>query len=274
MKISVVIPTYNRVESLSRALNSILTQIEKPDEIIVVDDGSTDNTAELIKNHFPDVRYIFQKNNGVSAARNVGIEASNYDWIAFLDSDDEWMPHKLIEQKKHILESPNYQFCHTEEIWMRNGKFVNQMKKHKKSGGHIFDKCLPLCVISPSSVLMKKSLFEEVGLFREDLPACEDYDLWLKICAKQAVGFVEKPSIIKHGGHEDQLSKKHWGMDRFRIKSLVKILEDDLLKEEYKLSAIQMLQKKLGIFLNGAKKRNNMTDVTYFESILKNTNYD
>ncbi|MES9936336.1 MAG: glycosyltransferase family A protein, partial [Sedimenticola sp.] len=224
MQISVIIPTHNRADLLERALKSVQAQTLPPLEVIVVDDGSEDHTREMVSEKFPRVRYLQQPNRGVSSARNLGISEARGDWIALLDSDDEWLPSKLASQKTRLESQPGHHICHTEEIWIRNGKRVNQMKKHTKQGGAIFQHCLPLCVISPSSVLIHKSVFREVGLFDESLPACEDYDLWLRICARYPVTYVEQPQIVKYGGHEDQLSRRHWGMDRFRLHALEKII--------------------------------------------------
>jgi glycosyltransferase involved in cell wall biosynthesis len=255
MKISVIIPTYNRAHVLGRAIQSVLDQILPAMEIIVVDDGSGDDTEQLIAESYPQCRYIQQPNRGVSAARNTGIEAATGDWLAFLDSDDEWLPGKLQAQKELLEQNPEIRICHTEEVWIRNGKRVNQMKKHAKSGGHIFQKCLPLCVISPSSVIIHRNLFDEVGTFDENLPACEDYDLWLRICATHPVAFVEQPQINKYGGHEDQLSQHYWGMDRFRIKALEKIIDSGLLGDQNRTAAIQTLTGKARILAQGAAKR-------------------
>ncbi|MBL3619114.1 MAG: glycosyltransferase family 2 protein [gamma proteobacterium endosymbiont of Lamellibrachia anaximandri] len=225
MQISVIIPTYNRVDTLPRALDSVLSQHLAPDEVIVVDDGSTDETAELISRRYPQCRYLHQPNQGVSSARNLGIREAQGEWIALLDSDDAWLPQKLQLQSEALKAEPGHLICHTEEIWIRNGVRVNAMHKHAKSGGFIFDRCLPLCAISPSSVILHRSLFDSVGLFDERLPACEDYDLWLRICATEPVLFLSEPLITKYGGHADQLSHKHWGMDRFRIQALEKIVQ-------------------------------------------------
>ncbi|MES9888132.1 MAG: glycosyltransferase family A protein, partial [Candidatus Sedimenticola sp. 6PFRAG1] len=224
MQISVVIPTHNRATVLERALASVLTQTHPAMEVIVVDDGSEDRTRELLAQKFPSVRYLHQPNQGVSSARNLGIANARGDWIAFLDSDDEWLPGKLQAQKELLSNHPDIRICHTEEIWIRDGKRVNQMKKHTKQGGVIFRHCLPLCVISPSSVMIHRDVFEQVGVFDESLPACEDYDLWLRICARYPVAFIEQPQINKYGGHDDQLSRRHWGMDRFRLQALEKII--------------------------------------------------
>ncbi len=268
--ISVIIPSFNRAHCLPRAIDSVMKQSYPPRRIVVIDDGSVDGTAELIKMRYPQVDYIWQENAGVSAARNQGVGQLTTDWVALLDSDDEWLPHKLEKQVSLLNEHPEAKFCHTEEIWIRAGRRVNQMKKHQKSGGWIFEKCLPLCAISPSSVLMHRSLFEKVGLFREDLPACEDYDLWLKICASHPVLYIKEPCIIKYGGHDDQLSTQHWGMDRFRIQSLTDLLKGHWLDEKQKQVAKIMLTKKIVIFLKGAKKRKNVKAINRYEQLLSN----
>ena len=253
--VSVVVPTHNRVATLGRALASVVAQTVPAGEIIVVDDGSTDATGRLVAERFPDVRYLAQANRGVSAARNRGIRAARNEWIALLDSDDTWLPTKLAEQARMLRERPGHRLCHTEEIWVRNGVRVNPMKKHAKAGGHIFRACLPLCVISPSSALIHRSLFDDVGLFDEALPACEDYDLWLRVCAREPVLFVDTPQIVKHGGHADQLSRRHWGMDRFRVQALRKLLASGRLSGDDRAAAAATLVRKAGILARGAEKR-------------------
>jgi len=223
LKLSVVMPVYNEIHTIEEILHQVRA-LPLELEIIVVDDGSTDDTHQMVERSFPGCRYLHQPNRGVSSARNLGIEASRGEWVALLDSDDEWLPEKLANQLQLLTDLPDHPLCHTEEIWVRKGRRVNAMKKHAKSGGWIFLNCLPLCVISPSSVLIRRSLFDEIGLFDESLPACEDYDLWLRICARHPVAYLETPQIVKYGGHADQLSQKFWGMDRFRIRALEKII--------------------------------------------------
>lgn len=266
MQVSVIIPTYNRAGVLSRALESVMAQTLPAEEVIVVDDGSTDHTAEVAA-RFPEVRYVYQDNHGVSHARNRGIGMARSPWIALLDSDDEWLPEKLERQHQQVQQNPGHKIIHTEEIWIRNGKRVNAMNKHQKHGGDIFEQCLPLCVISPSSVIIHRDVFDEVGLFDETLPACEDYDLWLRLCARYPVLFVEEPSIVKHGGHEDQLSRKYWGMDRFRIRALEKILQDDEVSNAHKQAAYAMLREKIDIFILGARKRQKWDDIADYEKL-------
>jgi len=268
-KISIIIPTLNRIKYLPRALDSALNQTYKASEIIVVDNGSSDGTLELLKEKYPLIRLLEEKKVGVSAARNKGIISSNFDWVALLDSDDAWDIRKLEIQKNALQSSSkNYKLVHTEEIWMKNNIKINQMKKHQKFGGYIFEKCLPLCCISPSSVLMQKSIFNQVGYFDENLPVCEDYDLWLKICSNERVLFIDQTLTLKYGGHKDQLSKSYWGMDRFRIKSIENLVLNCDLKSYQKHMAINTLIKKLKIIINGAYKRKNYSIINEYEKKL------
>ena len=264
--VTVVIPTNNRKGLLPRALASVARQIRLPEEVIVVDDGSTDDTEGLIRQQFPEVRYLQQENRGVSAARNRGIREAKGEWVAFLDSDDEWLPEKLDRQLDALREDSEFLLCHTNEIWIRRGKRVNPMKKHTKFGGFIFKNCLPLCVISPSSVLVHCSLFERVGLFDESLPACEDYDLWLRITSILPVLYLEEPLIMKYGGHADQLSHRHWGMDRFRIRALEKVIDSETLSGEDRRAAAKVLVEKIDIYLAGARKRGKENDTNDYTS--------
>lgn len=269
--ITVIITSYNRGEIIGRAVDSVLGQTRSADEIILVDDGSSDNTDQLIKEKYPDIKYIWQENRGIGHARNTGISQARGIWIAFLDSDDEWLPSKLKDQLKTLQHQPDYKICHTNEIWIRNGKRVNPMKKHEKSGGLIFKNCLPLCIISPSSVIIHRSVFEEHGLFDESLPVCEDYDLWLRFCAFLPILYLEKPQIIKYGGHSDQLSHKYWGMDRFRIIALEKIIKNPKLSPEDKDAATHILIEKIEIYIQGAAKRRKVDEVELYEA--KKTKY-
>jgi len=266
--VSVIIPTYNRRYCLARALDSVLAQTKPADEIIVVDDGSSDGTAEFIADKYPQVHLIIQENAGVSSARNAGILAAKSDWIAFLDSDDAWDKNKLIYQFAQLFSHPEYRVCHSDEVWYRDGKRVNPMLKHAKKGGRIFQHCLPLCAISPSAVVIHRSVFDDIGLFDASLPACEDYDLWLRITAKMPVLFVNDLLTIKYGGHEDQLSKKYWGMDRFRIQSLKKILDTCELSADDASAAREMMQKKIEIYVAGAKKRGKFDEAAVYEGYL------
>lgn len=255
--ISVIIPSYNRCDSLCTALDSVLSQTRQPAQLIVIDDGSEDDTVQIVSERYPQVHLIQQQNHGVSHARNQGIQAATEPWIAFLDSDDRWFKNKIAVQMDAIASSPEYLICHCDEHWIRNGKRVNPMNKHQKRGGDIFEHCLPLCAISPSAVIIHQTIFDELGTFDESLPACEDYDLWLRICARHAVLFIEDALLEKTGGHDDQLSRKHWGMDRFRLHALAKLLRGTSLSEHQRALTQSVFMKKYTILLNGALKRDN-----------------
>ncbi len=265
-RISVVIPTFNRAHSVLQAVASATEQTHPPHEIIVVDDGSTDESSELILEQFPQVTLIKQANHGVSHARNRAIERASGDWIAFLDSDDTWFNHKLATQMSALKRQPDIKLCHCDEHWIRNGKRVNPMKKHRKHGGWIFEHCLPLCAISPSASLLHKSLFAELGAFDESLPACEDYDLWLRICSRYPVVYVDEALLSKTGGHDDQLSKKHWGMDRFRIKALAKLLRSGALDQQQYTVALDTLTTKLNILCDGTIKRGRTDEARHLKA--------
>ena len=269
MNISVIIPTFNRCNSLRRALSSVMAQTYEPAEVIVIDDGSTDSTADMVRTEFSEVGYFFQENTGVSAARNVGIRRAKGQWLAFLDSDDEWLPEKLANQAALLTDNPEFKICHTEEIWIREGRRVNAMKKHTKQGGWIFQHCLPLCVMSPSSIMIHGSVFDTIGHFDTSLPACEDYDLWLRITSRYPVAYIEEPQIIKYGGHDDQLSRKYWGMDRFRIQALQRIIESGRLQDHDRLAAIAMLVKKASIYLDGCKKRDKESEAALYTGLIE-----
>lgn len=264
--ISVIIPTYNRALFLREAIQSVLDQKylvqngPSSFELLVIDDGSTDNTAEIVRSFGNNLQYVFQQNRGVSAARNSGLELARGDYIAFLDSDDLWKKEKTGVQMSFMKAFPEAMVCCTEEIWIRRGKFVNPQKKHRKYSGWIFDKVLPLCLLSLSSALFRSELFEEIGKFDADLPVCEDYDLSIRIAAKYPIHLLARPLIVKRGGHADQLSRKYWGMDRFRVKALEKALQLDLTSHQKQLVR-QELVRKCKVLARGYKKRNKLAEM-------------
>jgi len=257
MQISVVIPSYNRRHTLERALQSVYQQSSKVDEVILVDDGSNDDSDLMVAREFPETKIIRQANFGVSAARNRGIESARFEWIALLDSDDSWRPDKIGKIRNAQRQHPDLVLFHSDEIWMRNEVRVNPMNKHRKSGGWIFEQCLPLCAISPSASVIKKSVLQDLGMFDETLPACEDYDLWLRLCHRYPVHYLDQALIVKYGGHADQLSRQHAMMDQFRVRALHRLLAADNLSVEQHAAAATMLLTKLDILIKGAVKHGN-----------------
>jgi GT2 family glycosyltransferase len=263
--VCVVIPTFNRAQKVVQAITSVLSQTFTDVEIIVVDDGSTDETKKAVKQFGDFVTYVAHPSNlGVSAARNTGIKKSSGPLIAFLDSDDHWLPEKLAVQVCFFDEHPEAVVCQTEEVWIRNGRRVNPMKKHLKPFGDIFEPSLKLCLVSPSAVMLKRCLLDKVGDFDEDLPVCEDYDLWLRISCRYPVHLIREPLVVKEGGHPDQLSASYKGMDRFRIKALVKLIKSGTLNEKQLEATLEELSLKCRIYGNGCLKRGKTEEGTYY----------
>ncbi len=266
--ISVIIPTYNRGWIIKEAIDSVLAQDYVNFELIVVDDGSTDDTHDILNSYQNNILVLRQNNKGVSAARNRGLTAASGHFVAFLDSDDIWLPQKLSQQVDFFHSNPDTLICQTEEIWIRNNVRVNPKKRHKKPSGMIFEPSLSLCLVSPSAVMINRNLFEEVGLFDETLPACEDYDLWLRVSCRHPVHLIDTPLIIKRGGHDDQLSASP-ALDKLRIKAIKKVIESGLLSAAQYQTAVETLKEKCVIYASGCRKRGRMDEAAYYESLAK-----
>jgi len=262
MNISVIIPTYNRQDHILDAIKSVQNQTYKVDEIIVVDDGSTDNTKQLLKNL--DIKYIYQDNKGVSSARNTGIKNAKNSWITFLDSDDIWLDSKIEKQVQFHKNNPNILISHTDELWIKNGKQINKKYHQRKPFGWCFEDNLDSCKIGPSTTILHKDIILDIGYFDEDLIVCEDYDLWLRILQKYQLGFIDIPLIKKIAGNYAQLSFDTFAMDRFRIVALEKHLNT-----KYKHIVLKHLIQKLTYLVNGAKKRDNKDILEKYEPKLQ-----
>ncbi len=245
--VSVIIPTYNRAHVLARALDSVLAQDYSPMEIILVDDGSTDHTRQVLRPYKGRITVLTQSNAGVSAARNLGIQNSRGNLIALLDSDDAWTPEKISLQTAFFETRPDALICQTEETWIRNGRRVNPKVKHKKPSGMIFTPSLKLCLVSPSAVMMRRQLFDLKGYFNEEFPVCEDYDLWLRVSRDTPVYLIDTPCTVKYGGHDDQLSAHH-SQDKYRIQAILNLVRAGLLDQELKAAAIKVLNKKCRVY--------------------------
>lgn len=261
--ISVIIPTFNRAWTLKRAVDSALAQDYPHREIIVVDDGSTDGTRDLLAGYRDKIRVLVQENKGVSAARNLGIQESRGSFIALLDSDDAWETNKLSCQAAFFQSKPGAMICQTEEIWIRNGKRVNPKKKHKKPSGMIFEPSLKLCLVSPSAVMIRKQLFGQKGMFNEGFPVCEDYDLWLRISHNTPIYLIDSPLTVKTGGHGDQLSAAH-SQDKYRIQSIQNLIESNVLSPNQEQAALNVFKEKCRIFANGCMKRGREKEGAYY----------
>jgi len=253
--VSAIIPTFNRAWALGRAIDSVLAQAYRPLELIVVDDGSTDETPRLLAPLAAQglIRAIRQPNRGVSAARNAGLAAARGSLVAFLDSDDEWLPGKIEAQVEFLEGRPEEVLVQTQERWIRGGRRVNPGRRHRKLAGDIFIPSLKLCLISPSAVMLRRRLFEETGGFDEDLPAAEDYDLWLRVLTRHPAGLIDRELVIRHGGRPDQLSAQP-ALDRWRILALEKILGADLSPEQREAAETELARRRV-IYQTGRQKR-------------------
>ncbi|MCZ6626138.1 MAG: glycosyltransferase [Deltaproteobacteria bacterium] len=265
--VSVIIPTYNRWSMVCDAIESVLSQSYQGFELIVVDDGSEDGTVEKLSRYGSRLSVLSQLKRGVAAARNLGVRRSCGKYLAFLDSDDLWQPRKLETQVAFMETHPEVQICQTEEIWIRHGVRVNPKKRHRKSSGDIFCASLDLCLVSPSAVMMTKELFERLGGFDEAFAVCEDYDLWLRVAVDTSVSLIPEPLVLKRGGHEDQLSRSTWGLDRFRILALRNLLHSGL-RGERRSWVVEALAKKVAILAQGARKRGKENKALIYESFL------
>ena len=261
--VSVIVPTFNRAWTLKDVVDSVLFQDYPNIELIIIDDGSKDNTQKLLKAYKDKIIGLRQENKGVSAARNAGIKKSNGVFIALLDSDDAWDKKKISCQVEFFQCNPEAMICQTEEIWIRNGRRVNPKAKHKKPSGMIFEPSLELCLVSPSAVMIKRQLFELKGYFNEDFTVCEDYDLWLRISSTLPVFLIDKPYTIKRGGHKDQLSSFH-SQDKFRIRSLSALIKSGSLTRDQAAKAKKVLKQKCVIYGNGCIKRGKKQEGEYY----------
>jgi glycosyltransferase involved in cell wall biosynthesis len=264
--VSVIIPVFNRAWSIRRAIDSVLSQTYKNFELLVVDDGSTDATPDILSGYGKAIKVITQQNAGVSNARNQGITEASGRLIAFLDSDDYWLPSKLSAQVDFFSSRPEAMICQTEEIWMKNNRRMNPKKRHQKPSGMMFSESLRLCLISPSAVMIRKELFDDVGIFDEALPACEDYDLWLRVTCRYPVYLINTHLIVKSGGHPDQLSAS-LSLDKYRIAAMLKLLKSGCLNKSQHKDAVLVLKQKCKIYADGCRKRGRMDEADQYDQI-------
>lgn len=259
--VSVVIPTYNRAGVIKRAVDSALAQTYRPLEVVVVDDGSYDETSEVLESYDDRVRVVTNSRNlGVSASRNRGILAARGEWIAFLDSDDLWRRYKIERQLQFMMGTQSW-VSQTEETWFRNGVRLNKKRHHQKPSGWILDQILEICLVSASAVMIHRSVFDTAGVFDPWMRVCEDFEFWLRVARYYRIDLLNDALVIKMGGHSDQLSRSTWGLDRFRIYALEKLYME--LKEaegsvwpygNIQIKVLESLIKKLTIVLEGSKK--------------------
>ena len=271
MPISVIIPTYNRAEWLEEAVTSVLRQTLPPAEVVIVDDGSTDRTgsvvARLVRESSLPIRSLHQDNRGAAAARNTGIRAARGDVLCFLDSDDRFAPEKIACQYAG-LQSSACLISHTRELWFRRGLPLNQKKKHQPPAEEIFRASLAMCVVGMSTVMARREIFARYGLFDESLPCCEDYDFWLRVSSRERFLLVDLPLTLKNGGRPDQLSVHYrLGMDKYRIRSLVNLLESGALSPDQAELAIRELERKCAIYGRGCIKHGRSEEGLFYQHL-------
>jgi glycosyltransferase involved in cell wall biosynthesis len=211
-RVSVVIPTYNRCERVQRAVRSALDQQLPVHEIIVVDDGSSDGTAEAIAalaQAHGGIRYLHQANAGAAAARNRGMDAATGNWLGFLDSDDEWSPRKLANAAALVAAAPETDFVHSNPL--------HRMPDGREAGGwrypadDLASKAFLMrgFTLKTTTVLLTRELAGSVGHFREDLRTCEDYEFfWRAVAQARRVGYVAEHDVLVHVS-DDGLSIRH-----------------------------------------------------------------
>jgi glycosyltransferase involved in cell wall biosynthesis len=253
--VTAVIPTHDRAGRVGGAVSSALAQTWTDLEVVVVDDGSSDETQEILRAiRDPRLRVLRQDNRGVSAARNLGVAAARGELIALLDSDDRWLPDKLALQVPFLLER-GLEICQTEETWFRHGRRVNPGRRYAKPAGRFFELALETCLVSPSCVLFTRRFWDGAGPFDESLPACEDYDLWLRALTRFDIGLLETPLTVREGGHPDQLSLKIVGLDLYRIRSIARLIASEPLDPGQRACAEAALRRKVRLYVQGCLKR-------------------
>jgi glycosyltransferase involved in cell wall biosynthesis len=227
MQISAVIPSYNYAKYLSRAIDSVLAQTRKPDEIIVVDDGSTDNTREIVEAFGESITYIFQQNKGLSAARNTGIRAAKGDWIAFLDADDWWLPNKIALQSAAAERNPEVGLVYT-AAWLVAPDGKKTMAQKPADPRRLFP-LLRFCNRisgSGSGTLIRRDLLIAEQGFDETLTACEDWDMWVRLSRRCRFALVETPETAVSTTPNSMSSSA----DRM-LKNVERIMEKTLLAD-------------------------------------------
>lgn len=214
-RVSVIIPVYNGERYFARTIESVLAQTYSALEIVVVDDGSRDSSQEMVARylHHSNVRLIAQENAGVAAARNAGIRAASGEYIALLDQDDLWLPDKLARQVEYLDEHPEIALVHS------NIHFIDGVGERipdpewawvAPTFGQVLPELVQRSRICTCTVLMRKSVLEQAGLFRQELAPADDWDLWLRIAARHPIGFVDAVTAcyrVHHGNESRNLLK-------------------------------------------------------------------
>ncbi len=257
-EVAVVVPVRDRAGMVGEAVASVVAQTFRDAALVVVDDGSSDDSAAAAEHAMRGAALrgcvLRTSPAGVAAARNAGAAALDSAWIAFLDSDDLWLPAKLATQMAWLAAHPSYRIAQTGERWIDQGRHRNPRDWHRKEE-RLFPRCLERCLVSPSAVIVRRDLYEALGGFDESFPVCEDYELWLRIALREPVGLVDEALVVKRGGHADQLSRSTWGLDRYRVAALSKLLATTNLSADERGAVIAVLRTKCDVLAGGAARR-------------------
>jgi glycosyltransferase involved in cell wall biosynthesis len=242
-KVSVIIPTYNCAHYLKQAIDSAMNQTYRDLEIIVVDDGSTDDTAQVVRNYEAAIQYIHQDNRGLPAARNRAIDSSSGELIALLDADDWWEPTKLAEQVSILIQDPELCLVYTDlEVVYEDGSITPSFLSSRPlaTSGYVFDRLLQSSFILPSTVLLRRACLEQAGMFDESMRSHEDIDLWLRMCQRWNAALVRKPLTHRRQGSANMTSNDSLRTE-YGIKLYLKALSLPNITESQRLTMVRQL---------------------------------
>lgn len=291
-RVSVVVPTYNRKESVAEALRSVLAQTFRDFEIVVADDGSTDGTpvnlfqtlgaqpeaiealtrmnptsikpfSHAFSNDSLAIQYHYGINRGLSTARNRGIRAARSDFIAFIEAEDLWEPDHLKTQVDFLEMHPGSKVCRVSERNVKDGK-PRVSRNSSTASGWIFEATLEASPMCTSAVLIHRSCFTACGAFDENLPACDEYDLWLRLASRYPVHYLEGPTVTRRSGRPDG-SSRAWGWDRFRVYALEKAFQSGHLSPTQRFLVAEQIVHKCERLVEGFRRQKSEERSNFYE---------
>jgi len=235
-KVSIVMAAYNGEKYIADAIQSVVNQTFADFDLLIIDDGSVDNTSAVVASFLSDkrIKYFFQTNKGTSSARNRGIVQATGEYIGFIDQDDLFLPDKIEATSQFLDDNPSCAMVYTDMfVTDAKGETICEwlVKKKWYAEGDIYLNLLKECFFIPIAVLIRKSVFCEVGLFDEDVQSTEDIDLWLRIARNNRIGLIKSP-LAKWRTHDGNFSKNSKHQDQNYIKVLKKQLLLGLIKDE------------------------------------------
>lgn len=250
--ISVIIPVFNCEKYVSEAVESVLLQTYQDFEVIVVNDGSTDNTEEVLKAYFDRIIYIYQENKGIAAARNTGIRASKGKYLAFLDSDDIWEKDKLDGQVIFLNTNKEFDLVYEDYIPFNDKGLIRDhfsiLKDFPRPSGNIFKPLILSTLFPTSTVIVKRDVLDDLGIFDESFKMGEDYELWLRIAGKYNIGYL-KQRLVRVRYHQKSITKVTKVFEKpWEIRAIEKAL-DIYPKEKKKIKNIDIRKRISGIYM-------------------------